>query len=123
MSRLFDDVSRAAYDLVMSRPHSSQSLGIAELKAGLSDAIRRVRKGETITVYDRNVPVASLGPLQDRSGLVVRPAVGRPGEVRLPPPLGEEGSLAALEDERRDRDLIGEATPSGRSHEGPRKRR
>ena len=88
------------------RPRVSHSVGIAELKARLSEAIRWVRHGEAITVFDRNMPVASIVPIEHGGGgLVVRPA--RPGEkpqdVRLPPPLGNLGSLEALRDERKER--------------------
>ena len=34
--------------------------GIAELKANLSAYLRRVRKGETITVMDRDTPIARI---------------------------------------------------------------
>ena len=38
------------------------SVGIRELKAHLSDYIRRAEKGESITVTDRGRAVARLGP-------------------------------------------------------------
>jgi prevent-host-death family protein len=64
---------------------------IAELKSRLSEYLRRVRRGETITVLDRETPIARLEPVAgDRSRLVVRePAVGAPRlrNLRLPPTL------------------------------------
>ncbi len=38
------------------------SVKIAELKNNLSRYLRRVRKGETIRVFDRDEPIAELGP-------------------------------------------------------------
>ena len=63
---------------------------IAELKARLSEYIRAVRGGETISVLDRETPVAQLGPVRERVALRVRkPAPGTPppNRVRLPKPL------------------------------------
>ena len=39
-------------------------MSIAELKARLSHYLRRVRRGETLTVTDRGRAVASLGPVE-----------------------------------------------------------
>ncbi len=80
----------------------SQRVGIAEFKARLSSYLRGVRRGEPITLYDRDTPVARVVPLESRAGpLVVREAVTHPGEVALPPPLGRPvDSLAALLEER-----------------------
>ena len=67
-----------------------RTVGVAELKNRLSEYLRRVRRGEAITVLDRDTPVAQLGPVGPPAGLVVRsPAAGslRPGDVPLPPPL------------------------------------
>lgn len=55
---------------------------IARLKARLSHYLRRVRKGETFTVYYRDTPVADLVPHR-RLNLKIRPPV--PGS----PPLHE----------------------------------
>jgi len=63
---------------------------IAELKARLSEYIRAVRGGETISVLDRETPVAQLVPVRERVALRVRkPAPGTPppNRVRLPKPL------------------------------------
>lgn len=81
------------------KPHR---VGIAEFKARLSEYLRGVRRGEPITLYDRDTPVARVVPLESRAGpLVVREAVSRPREVDLPAPLGRPiDSLAALLEER-----------------------
>lgn len=63
---------------------------IAELKARLSEYIRAVRNGETISVLDRETQVAQIVPVRQGVGLRVRkPAAGtpRPNRVKLPKPL------------------------------------
>ena len=60
---------------------------IAELKARLSEYLRAVRGGESITVLDRDTPVALLIPVRERSALRVRkPAPGTPPPNRVPVP-------------------------------------
>jgi len=63
---------------------------IAELKSRLSEYLRAVRGGETISVLDRETPVAQIVPVHDRVALRIRkPAPGAPppNRVRLPKPL------------------------------------
>ena len=48
---------------------------VAELKARLSEYLRSVRKGNEVTVYDRNEPIARLVPYSPGGPLVVREAV------------------------------------------------
>lgn len=43
----------------------STDIGIRELKAKLSECVRRAREGERIIVTDRGRPVAQLTPLDD----------------------------------------------------------
>lgn len=66
-------------------------VGVAELKARLSAWLRVVRRGRTLTVVDRDTPVALLMPVPPGGGnLVVRPPRGRVKafhDVPLPPPL------------------------------------
>ena len=60
---------------------------IAELKAKLSEYLRAVRRGETITVLDRDTPVAQIVPVRTPSALRVRkPAPGSPPPNRIPLP-------------------------------------
>ena len=76
-----------------------KTVRIAELKARLSEYLRDVRRGQTITVLDRETPVARLVPYDDRPTLVVRrPVPGAPpiGEVPLPPPLDLPVDAVAL---------------------------
>jgi prevent-host-death family protein len=68
-----------------------KSVRIAELKARLSEYLRAVRRGDTVTVLDRETPIARIVPHPGpRGGMLVRPR--RPdapalGDVALPPPL------------------------------------
>ena len=67
-----------------------KAVRIAELKSRLSEYLRAVRNGETISVLDRETPVAQIVPVRERVALRVRkPAAGSPApnRVRLPKPL------------------------------------
>jgi len=89
-----------------TKPHR---VGIAAFKARLSAYLRGVRRGEAITLYDRNMPVARVVPVEPEGGaggggggaLRVREAMTRPRDVILPRPLGRSiDSLEALLEER-----------------------
>jgi prevent-host-death family protein len=62
---------------------------IAELKARLSEYLRRVRRGHSVTVLDRDTPVALLTPYEEAEVLRVREPRGarKLRDVPLPPPL------------------------------------
>jgi len=78
-----------------------RNVRVAELKARLSAYLRKVRDGETITVLDRDTPIARLVPLGTGAPLSVRPARGRLHEVRLPPPLALQWDVVDLLAEER----------------------
>jgi antitoxin (DNA-binding transcriptional repressor) of toxin-antitoxin stability system len=79
-------------------------VGIADLKANLSKHLRRVRAGRTVTVFDRDVPIAQIIPLAPDVVLEVRRAIRRPGDLRLPPPpAGATDSLRVLLEDRASR--------------------
>ena len=64
---------------------------IAELRARLSGYLRIVRGGESITVLDRDTPIAQLIPVRVRSALRVRkPACGTLPLNRVPVPKREK---------------------------------
>jgi prevent-host-death family protein len=66
-----------------------KTVRIADLKARLSEYLRSVRRGETITVLDRNTPIAQIVPIRERPALSVRkpaPGAPTPNRVRLPKP-------------------------------------
>lgn len=64
-----------------------RQVGIAELKARLSEYLRAVRRGETISVLDRETPIARIVPATERTTLYVRrPAASAPALNRVPLP-------------------------------------
>ena len=72
---------------------------IAELKSRLSEYLRAVRGGETISVLDRETPVAQIIPVRERFSLRIRkPAPGAPplNRVPLPKPLRIKTDVLAL---------------------------
>lgn len=78
-----------------------KGIGIADLKARLSEHLRAVRKGRTITVLDRDRPVAKIVPYAAEP-IEVRRATRRPGDLSLPaPPKSPTDSLSVLLDDRR----------------------
>lgn len=77
------EMTISGYHVVMKRA------GIAELKSRLSEFLRAVREGDTVTVLDRDKPVAKIVPIQEAGLRVRKPVPGspRPNRVPLPPPL------------------------------------
>lgn len=82
-----------------------ETVRIADLKARLSEHLRAVRRGRTLTVLDRDRPVARIVPCDtERRPLTVRSP--RPGavplaRVPLPPPLRVKVNVMALLAEER----------------------
>lgn len=90
-------VTTRDYNMVM------KTVGIAELKARLSEHLRAVRKGRTITVMDRDTPVARIVPYTAEP-LETRPSTRRPSAAPIPPPpSAKTDSLAVLLGDRRRR--------------------
>jgi prevent-host-death family protein len=78
-------------------------VGIADLKARLSEHLRVVRNGGTLTVLDRNTPVARIVPYSAQQ-LEVRKAKRRVRDLKLPPkPAKRTDSVALLVEDRRRR--------------------
>lgn len=74
----------------------TKGVGIADLKARLSEHLGNVRRGRTVTVLDRGTPVARIVPYQAES-LEVRRATRKVTGLTLPPrPVRRTNSLAAL---------------------------
>jgi prevent-host-death family protein len=73
---------------------------IAELKARLSEYLRRVRRGRTLTVTDRETPIAQIIPYQaGAASLTVRhpvPDAPRLAAIRMPPPLAIKTDVVQL---------------------------
>jgi len=73
---------------------------IADLKARLSEYLRAERNGGTVTVLDRDAPVARIIPFAAPS-LEIRKAKGRLRDLKLPPkPSKRTDSIAVLVDDR-----------------------
>jgi len=73
---------------------------VAELKARLSEYLRAVRRGESITVLDRETPIARIVPYAGDT-LVLRVRPPRPGAtplatLKFPPPLRVKVDIVAL---------------------------
>jgi prevent-host-death family protein len=76
---------------------------IADLKARLSEHLRSVRNGRTLTVLDRDTPVARIVPYAAQP-LEIRKAQRRVGDLKLPPkPAQRTDSVAVLLEDRRRR--------------------
>ena len=68
-----------------------KTVGLRELKNHLSEYVRHVRDGETVTVTDRGEVVAELVPPRRQEG--VHPGLeemARRGDIRLGKPLSPE---------------------------------
>lgn len=73
---------------------------IADLKSRLSEHLRKVRAGRSLTILDRDTPIARIVPWQEgditlkvRSPLAGAPKLQR---VPLPPPLRLHGDIVKL---------------------------
>jgi prevent-host-death family protein len=76
---------------------------IADLKARLSEHLRSVRNGGTLTVLDRDTPVARIVPYAAQP-LEIRKAKRHVRDLKLPPkPAKRTDSVAVLLDDRRRR--------------------
>ena len=76
---------------------------IADLKARLSEHLRAVRNGGTVTVLDRDTPIARIIPVAAPS-LEIRKAKRRLRDLKLPPrPSKRTDSTAVLVEDRRRR--------------------
>jgi len=78
-------------------------VGIAELKARLSEHLRAVRNGATLTVLDRDTPIARIVPYVTQP-LEIRKAKRRARDLRLPTkPAKRTDSVGVLLEDRRRR--------------------
>lgn len=76
---------------------------IADLKARLSEHLRSVRNGGTVTVLDRDTPIARIVPIAAPT-LDIRRAKRRLRDLKLPPrPSKRTDSTALLVEDRRRR--------------------
>jgi prevent-host-death family protein len=76
---------------------------IAQLKARLSEHLRSVRDGGTLTVFDRDTPIARIVPYAAQP-LEIRKARRRLRDLKLPPkPAKRTDSVALIVEDRRRR--------------------
>ena len=81
-----------------------KKVGIADLKAHLSQHLRHVRGGRTLTVVDRDTPIAQIIPYGAESPLEVRLATRRPADLPpATPPARATDSLSVLLEDRASR--------------------
>lgn len=84
------------HDYIVTMP----TVRIADLKARLSEYLRAVRRGHTVTVLDRETPIARIVPYADDASTlrVRRPRAGAPAlhRVPLPPRLRVKGDVVGL---------------------------
>lgn len=92
------------------------TVGIADLKAKLSDYLSKVKAGGEVLITERGTPIARLVPLdrrveqESREERLIRKGLLRPGrgfsDHLLKPPKGDPSTgasvLAALIEERRE---------------------
>jgi antitoxin (DNA-binding transcriptional repressor) of toxin-antitoxin stability system len=95
-------MTRSDYHLVM------KVVRVADLKARLSEHLRGVRRGRTLTVMDRDTPIARIIPYQGGPAtLTVRPPLPdapKLAALRMPPPLALKTDVVRLlTEERGDR--------------------
>jgi antitoxin (DNA-binding transcriptional repressor) of toxin-antitoxin stability system len=83
--------------MVMSKRPSDQ-VRIADFKARLSEHLRAVRRGRTLTILDRDTPVAQVVAYRQGELLDVRPPAGRRRlrDIPLPPPLSLPFDIVTL---------------------------
>jgi antitoxin (DNA-binding transcriptional repressor) of toxin-antitoxin stability system len=76
-------------------------VGIADLKARLSQHLRKVRAGRTLTILDRHTPIAQIIPYDAQTPLEIRRATRKPSELRVQaPPSSPTNSLSVLLEDR-----------------------
>jgi prevent-host-death family protein len=75
---------------------------IADFKSRLSEHLRQVRRGHTLTIMDRNTPIARVVPYSnEKQGgylQVRKPLAGspKPHQIPLPPPLRLKRDIVRL---------------------------
>ncbi len=83
-----------------------KTVGIADLKAHLSAHLKSVRKGRTLTVLDRDTPIAKIVPFSAEPLEVQRarrPPKDLSAHVAAPAPTTPTDSLAVLLEDRGQR--------------------
>ena len=84
-----------------------QQVGVRELRQNLSVYLRRVRRGETLVVTERGLPVATLQPLPaiyvlEQRGIPLRRGAGNLADLPPPAKLRPDQPLAEVLDDLRE---------------------
>ena len=99
LAGIVDMMTTSSHDEVMKDPN------VSELKAHLSSYLARVRKGETVVVNDRSMPIARIVPYEDRrAGLEVLPPSRPSSELRKVRPVRPRRPVDVARLLREDRD-------------------
>jgi prevent-host-death family protein len=81
------------------------TLKIADLKSQLSEYLRKVRAGRSMTILDRDHPIAHLVPIKKTgASLTVRPFLASAPKLQrvpLPPPLRLRKDILAFLNKKR----------------------
>jgi len=82
------------YHIVMNK------VRIADLKSRLSEHLRHVRRGRTLTILDRDTPIARIVPYEENgTRLTVRtplPGARKLQRIPLPPPLNLKKDIVQI---------------------------
>lgn len=82
---MFDKMTSSGHLQVMSKPATHRSdVRIAEFKAHLSECLRDVARGHTVTVRDRDRPIARVIPYSEAVAPMVTRGKGKLRDVPLP---------------------------------------
>ena len=84
--------------------NTDHRLGMEELETRLSQYLYRVRRGETVTILDRETEIARILPLESADPPSVRRPSGRVSRIQgvpLPAPLDYEVDVLELLQEER----------------------
>ena len=75
------------------------SVRVADLRSRLSQHLRNVKTGRSITVLHRNMPIARIVPFEEVASLTVRhplPEAPSLKQISLPPPLKLRRDIVAF---------------------------
>ena len=108
--QLLDFETRSGQLMVMKvrTPANPKKVRVAELKARLSHYLRLARAGETVTVCDRDTPIARIVPYVQEIGphrlTMIEPEPGSPKLHEIPIPPAPKLDFDIVELLREDRD-------------------
>lgn len=106
--RALDAESPLVYMVIHDYHVTMKRIGVADLKARLSEYLRVARKGGEVVVMDRDQPIARIVPYAATPTLQVREPLRQYrnlGEIPLPPPANLDFDVVdlLLEDRRKER--------------------